>query len=258
MPKEQPEAETLERGNIYFAYRPKVSEPGEEVRVKGLGEVERTYIILSVIGRRMYRRIVVGRKKLPDVEGGGERFWGVVDLVGGNPEKIEDELDEEVYGTKTRGERKMPAARPAGEGVYRIVAHGNHTHLIYALELPKKPGPVQKELNIEPEASYIISVKNPEKGSPPQAGLSRGQKVDYPKHLQEKFASRRFINAEPELLDHEGAEVVLVGAREDPERELDLKLHPQSESEWTADIFKDLRMEKSEHPLEPLFKGQWE
>jgi hypothetical protein len=206
----------------------------------------------------MYRRIVLGRKKLPDVEGRGERFWGFIDMVSQNPEKIEDELDQEVYRTKTRGERELPAARPAGEGVYRIVAHGNHTHLVYALELPKKPGPVQKELNIEPEASYIFSVKNPEKGSPPQAGLSRGQKAEYPKRLQEKFGDRRFINAEPELLDYEGAEVMLIGAREDPEEELGLKLQPQSETEWTADIFKDLHMEKSEHPQEPLFKGQWE
>ncbi len=257
MPKPQPEAETLERGNIYFAYRPKVREAGEETRIEGLGEVERTYIILSVSGRRMYRRIVIGRKKLPDVES-RERVWEFVERVSQNPEKIEDELDEEVYETKTRGERKLPAARPAGEGIYRIVAHGNHTHLIYALELPKKPGPVQKDLKIEPEASYIIAVKNPEAGSPPQAGLSRGQKVKYPKHLQEKFAGRRFINAEPELLDYEGAEVMLIGVREDPQEELGVNLDLQNESEWTADILKDLHMEKSEHPLQPLFKGEWE
>ncbi len=82
--------------------------------------------------------------------------------------------------------------------------------------------------------------------------------MDYPKQLQDKFEGRRFINAEPDLLDHEGVEIMLVGAREDPEEELGLKLHPQNEKEWTSDIFKDLHMERSEHPFAPLFKGQWE
>lgn len=258
MPKQQPEAETLERGDIYFAYRPKVREADEKTRVEGLREVERTYMILSAEDRRIYRRIVLGRKRLPEIQGGRERIWGFIDLVSRNPEKIEDDLDAETYETKTRGERERPAARPAGEGVYRIVAHGSHTHLVYALELPKKPGPVQQELNIEPEASYIIAVKNPETGSPPQAGLRGEQKVDYPKQLQDKFQGRRFINAEPDLLDHEGVEIMLAGAREDPEEELGLKLNPQNEKEWTSDIFKDLHMERSEHPFAPLFKGQWE
>lgn len=57
------------------------------------------------------------------------------------------------YETETRGERVRPEVRPAGEGIYRIVVHGNYNHLIYALELPKEPGPVQQELSIEPEAS---------------------------------------------------------------------------------------------------------
>ena len=140
MPKQQPEAETLERGNIYFAYRPKVRDAGEKTRVEGLGEVERTYMILSAEDRRIYRRIVLGRKRMPELQGGGERFWGFIDLVSRNPEKIEDDLDAETYETKTRGERERPAARPAGEGVYRIVAHGNHTHLVYALEFRRSRG----------------------------------------------------------------------------------------------------------------------
>ena len=88
-----------------------------------------------------------------------------------------------------------PEARPAGEGVYRIVQDGNHNHFIYALELPQEPGPVQQELNIEPEASYIFSVNNPEASSPPGVGLTPKQKVDYPERLQAKFQGRRFLPA---------------------------------------------------------------
>jgi hypothetical protein len=129
--------------------------------------------------------------------------------------------------------------------------------LIYALELPQLPGPVQHELNIEPEASYIFSVKNPEASSPPGVGLTSKQKVDYPQHLEAKFHGRRFLPADPELLNYEGVEVILIAASERPEEELGIELHPQSESEWSTDIFKDLRMDKSEHPIDPLFTGAW-
>lgn len=255
--KNEPEPKTLERGNIYFAYTPRVHSPGEETRVEGVEDIERTYMILSVPAQWRYRRIVVGRKRMPDVEQGRERFWGFVDIAGQRPEKVEHELEEVHYQTATRGERVRPEARPAGEGVYRIVEHGNHNHLIYALELPQEPGPVQQELNIEREASYIFSVKNPETSSPPGAGLTSKQKVDYPARLEAKFHGRRFLPAEPELLDYEGVEVLLIAASESPEEELGIELHPHRETEWSADIFKDLRMEKSEHPIEPLFTGEW-
>lgn len=81
-------------------------------------------------------------------------------------------LGEDHYDTKTRGERVRPAARPAGEGVYVLARTGSKMHLAYALELPDKPGPVQKQLNIEPEASFALSIKNPEKGSPRNTGLT--------------------------------------------------------------------------------------
>jgi hypothetical protein len=252
-----PGTRTLERGNIYFVYTPRVHSPGEETKVESFEDIERTYMILSVQGQRRYRRIVVGRKRLPDVQDSRERFWGFVDIVGERPEKIEHELEEIRYATATRGERVRPEARPAGEGIYRIVEHGNHNHLIYALELPQEPGPVQRELNIEPEASYILSVKNPEASSPPGVGLGTRQKFEYPERLQSMFRGRRFLPAEPELLDYEGVEVLLIGSSENPEEELGIQLNPQPESEWSADIFKDLHMERSHHPVEPLLTGEW-
>jgi hypothetical protein len=255
--RNDPETRTLEEGNIYFVYTPRVHSPGEEEKVGSAEDIERTYIILSAQKQPRYRRIVLGRKKLPDVHAGGQRFWGFVDIVGKQPEKVEHELEEVTYETATRGERVRPEARPAGEGVYRIVQHGNHNHLIYALELPKQPGPVQKELNIEPEASYIFSVKNPEASSPPGVGLGSRQKVHYPERLESKFRSRRFLPAEPELLDYEGVEVLLIGSSENPEEELGIQLQPQPENEWSADIFADLRMRRSQHPVEPLLSGEW-
>ncbi len=40
---------------------------------------------------------------------------------------VRSELGEITYSTKTRGERKIEAARPAGRGFYGIIRHGYHT-----------------------------------------------------------------------------------------------------------------------------------
>jgi hypothetical protein len=115
--KETPKAHFLERGNIYFAYRPKV----EEQVAHGFDDVQRVYVVLSPRGKASYRLIVIGQKKLPAVTGRGDRkAWGFVEAVASRPEDVEDELDPRRYFTKTRGERQQPAARPAGEGVYTI------------------------------------------------------------------------------------------------------------------------------------------
>lgn len=247
-------AQVLERGDIYFVYRPRV----DEETVEGFADVQRTYMILSPSGRGRHRLIVLGQKRLPEAHTGGRRVWGFVDKVGRRPEEVEDELERAVYGTKTLGVREQPAARPAGEGVYAIVRHDDHTHLAYALELPRRPGDVQEELRIEPQASYVISVKNPEAPSPPGVGLPAERRAAFPEQLQQVFRGRRFAAADPPaLLDHEGAEVMLVGTDEDVAEDLGIRLDPQRETEHTAEIFNQLRMEKDQHPTEPLFRGEW-
>lgn len=245
----------LEQGHVYFFYRPRV----ETHEPESVEEVQRFYMVLHPCGQRKYRLIILGRKKLPELaESGREKYWGFVDRVVSDPKRLEQEqLKEQHYETATRGERTQPAARPAGEGVYAIVNHDSHSHLAYVLELPKEPGPVQQAMNIEPEASYIITVKNPEMPSPPGVGLRASQEVQYPKSLEAKFAGKRFVPPNPELLDYEGAEIVLISAAEDVKEELGLELDVEHESSQSAAIFKDLRLERGAHPLEPLFEGEW-
>ena len=152
----------------------------------------------------------------------------------------------------------LPAARPAGEGVYALVREGSRMHLAWALELPKKPGPVQRAFNVPEEASLAISIANPEKrGGPRTAQLSEGQQAHYPKSLQKEFHGRKFATEDPRLLDYEGAQVIFIGAREDPERAYHIDLQPEQESEGSADIFRQLRFAKSRHPVEPLLRGEW-
>jgi hypothetical protein len=249
------EMEILEEGDVFFLYRPDVNEHEPE----GPGDVQRFFMALRPRGGKT-RLMIVGRKRLPDADG-HERNWGFVTAVSDDASRIEKELREERYETKTRGEQEQPAARPAGEGVYVIAREGSpetgQMHLAYELELPETPGAVQEAFGIAPKAAYALSVKNPEKGSPAAAGLSEAQKVDFPERLQEAFRDRRFESETPDHLDYEGAEIMLVGARTNPEKAYGVDIPAQDEDEGHADMFSKLRMAKSRHPIEPLIRGDW-
>ena len=245
-----------EQGDIFFCYRPKV----DAQHVGGLDDVARFYIILKPVDKARFRRMIVGRKRLPTVDD-HERTWGFIDLVTDKANEFEDELDPYTYETKTRGTRVEPAARPAGEGVYAIVEHYGHTHIAYALELPKTPGPVQEAFRIRPQASLIVTVRNPDAPPPPdqpRAGLPPSRKPDYPDRLWAKFGDRRFTTLDPpDFLDYPGTELVLIGASPDVTRELGIALPTRRETRRSADVFTELGMERDLHPAEPLLTGEW-
>lgn len=253
MAEQSPETEVLEAGDIFFLYRPKVDLDAPE----GPGDVQRFYFALRPRGGGKVRLCVAGRKHLPDAES-HERVWGFVDRVAGDGAEIETDLREDRYDTRTRGTRRSPAARPAGEGAYVLTLEDGQMHLSYRLELPDRPGEVQRAFRIAPEASYALSIKNPEKGQPKGVGLSEDKEADYPRHLQEVFRDRRFAREDARLLDYEGAEFILVGARRNPAEAYGLEIETEAEDYGSADATRRLHMVKSRHPVAPLFEGDWD
>lgn len=247
-------AELLEDGDIYFLYRPRV----EDEHVESLDEVQRLLLVLHPWrGRPRMRLLVVGRKRLPEIDE-HDRFWAFVDVVVDRPEQLYDALQPHRYETKTRGQRFQSPARPAAEGAYCIARHDDHTHLAYQLELPRRPGPPQHELRIEPEASYVVTVKNPRAPSPPGVGLPGPGRAKLPPDLQERFGTRRFAPLDPpRFLDQPGVEIVLIGAAHDASAELGINLDAEVERAARNTIFEDLRIGREERPTEPLFAGQW-
>jgi hypothetical protein len=245
-------SKVLETGDLFFFYRPRV----DAEAVRSLDDVQRFFLVMKPDGVSRFRRIVVGPKRLPDPEG-HERFWAFVAEVAESPEDLRDDIERATYETKTRGVRIQPEARPAGEGRYALVDHDGHTHLAYVLELPREPGAAQDVLGIEREASYVIAVRNPDAPAPPGAGLDPQQRARYPEELKERFRGRRFAPVEvPELLDHEGAEIVLIGAAEDVRGELGIELDAEDERVGEADIFDELRIAPGQLPTEPLERGE--
>ncbi len=254
------ENKVLERGNIYFFYRPKVQPyRDEEPLIKSATEIQRSYILLhssdSINNKHkdIYRLLLIGRKQLPDMSSMHEKNWILVDKVVKDKSKIVEYLNAEVYNTETRGKRLLPAARPAGEGVYAIVSHLQNTYLIYMLELPKRRGKVQRFMKIEKKASYVLSVKNPDRG----LVMNRPQ-AQFPASIKKYFENKNFIPLiSVKFLNYEGAELLLIGAKKSVKKSLKTKIKPESETINTADIFIDLKLWKEEHPISPLFSGEW-
>jgi hypothetical protein len=246
-------AEPLEAGDIYFLYRPRVGDD----QVQSLDDVQRLLIVLRPWTRAVLRLLVVGRKRLPEISA-HERTWCFVDRVADRPEELREAVDRRTYRTKTRGERVQPPARPAGEGAYVIARHDDHTHLAYELELPRRIGEVQRDLNIEAQASHIVAVRNPYVPPPPDVGRPRPGPSELPSQLRDHFRGRRFAPLDPpDFLDHPGVEIVLIGAAPHAAQELDLDLTPEAEAAARDSLFDDLHIGRRHRLLEPLFTGVW-
>jgi Protein of unknown function (DUF2795) len=251
-------SKVIENGDIYFFYRPKV---GTE-EVKDIENIQRFYMVLSPEYSRIHRVFLVGQKQLPEIAEGQstseERNWALNIMTTTDVEVIRKEFLPAEYRTKTKGIRRMGGAIPAGEGKYLIVEHEGHSELAYVLELPEVPGPAQNEFQVKKEASYIISVKNPDIQI---AGYSAflNRKPNYPKTLREKFGNRRWINVDDHgLIDYQNAQLVLIGARENNvEEELGIDINHEKETTGSAELFKDLKMKKDQVPLNALFQGEF-
>lgn len=238
-------ANYVEKGDIYFFYRPKVN--AEKIRDQD--DIQRLHIVLVADKDNAARLFVVGKKQLPDIAEGESkstaREW-MMNYRTGKPKDIAEDLAPLEYKTKTRGEQEQGEAIPVGEGRYVIYERHNSSRLAYRLANPNKPGKAQKALGILAEASYIISVRNPSVDVPgfPDA------KPDYPKSLQNKFADKRWIDVDdPKLLDYENAQLLLIGAHADLSgEEIDIT--------GKADLFTTLGLKKREWPTEALEDGK--
>jgi len=246
----------LERGDLFFFYRPDV---GEESPASLL-DVRRFHVVMRPEDSEVLRLLTIGRKTLPGEADGDRNHWGFVERVFRDPDELREWLGGGTYETETRGERHLPAARPAGEGVYGLARRGRSSAMAYVLELPEEPGEVQRAFHIEKQGQFVLSVKNPEAARPPGIGLDEEQKAEFPDELRERFGARKWIAADPpEFLNYEGAEIVLIGGRNEEVGEFaEGALEPDSEDEQSADVFRELELERSDRTVRPLFEGTWE
>lgn len=241
----------VEQGEILFFYRPRVGAD----EVAQLQDVQRFFFVILPDSSARYRRLIVGRKRLPDPLR-HERSWAFVAEVGDCPEALRAELVGSAYETRTQGLRVQPAARPVGEGRYALVEHNGHSHLAYVLLLPRTPGAAQETFGIRSEGSYITAVRNPNIDTPPATGLPARERARFPAELMERFAGRRFAPLDdPRFLDYEGAEIVLIGAAVDVATELGVDIDVNEFEFDTSEIFRKLKLAPGELPTAPIERG---
>jgi hypothetical protein len=205
--------EVLERGEVAFLATPRVRPrnlPPIQDAPPHPREVQRLYLLVSPRGKRLYRRILIGKNRLP--EGTRQRFWACVDRVGSSIEDVAGDLGESEYETKTRGPRRQPPARALAEGTYALVRHGDHAHFTYEIDDPCAPAEVLRALRIELHGSYVVVAFNP--SAPPRLGApDRRLDQDAPDRVLAKFGKKRFAPLDLDLFDTRGLEIVLMSGR---------------------------------------------
>ncbi len=235
---------TIETGEIHFFYRSKLDtdEPSD------VEDLQRMYLALVPEAREHARLFIVGRKQMPDIlpdkAHPSERHWLLLSDVG-TPAELGQALHPVRYETKTRGERQTPQAIPVGSGRYVIGARDDSTQLAYRLTAPKRPGEALEALNIPREARYVVAVRNPAVKVP---GFPDVQ-PDYPQDIAAKFADERWIDvSDSRLLDHENAQLVLIGAGKEA-GPLEIG------SDGKVDPFERFGLDPEDWPDDPLESG---
>jgi hypothetical protein len=279
-------AEVLEKGDIFFFYRPKtkIVDDGSGGDVKSIEDIRRFFMVTAtataanseneqqqqfdgtnsktpkVEESPRYRLFVIGKKSLPEIRTTearrSERYWAKVGGIFENPQELTGELLSDEF-------RKGDAARPVGEGKYAIVKHQDHAELVYVLEMPEEPGEAQRELGIEKEASYIVSIINPK--VPVPAGYpSSEEPPKYPESILKEFGEKEnFISLARDLrfINFQNAQMILIGAREGRDviqKEFGIDIREEKETVHSADIFSKLKIEKDKVPTKPLIEGKFE
>jgi hypothetical protein len=130
--------------------------------------------------------------------------------------------------------------------------------------LPKEIGEAQKELGIEKEASYIITVINPKVPRREEYLPTTEDAPKYPESVLNDFNNdENFVPLSRNLrfIDYQNAQIILIGAREGKDiltQELGITVENENESDHSADIFTRLRIRKDQVPIKPLIEGKLE
>jgi len=293
--EEEEHVTTLETGHVIFFYRIKVDTQGEASDFK---DVQRLFLLLLPNDAHSVKRLIlVPGKHLPNSH---KPVWGFIEDASTDIHKIDSDLAEYHYSTVTKGERVVKGARICGEGIYSLILHqkpkavkrakgrprkgkepehstpgvDSHVHFAFVLELPEQPGHVQHDFHIEKEGNFLVTVKNPKAENPPNVGLSKTARAEFPSELQERFGDKKFAPLNPpDFLNFKGAEILLINSGKHILEDLGIEgeklvqeaIHEELEGIHGCEvsreqIFRELKMSKSEqkeHPTQALTTGEF-
>lgn len=242
----------LESGNIHFIYHPRIL----HATVTGLDDVHRFYIVLKPNNKRIFRRLEVVEKQLPNSD---QQVWCVIDRVTNSCDQLEEPFNDKRYSSAAHRARGVSVARIAGVGLYALIRHMEHTHLVYELDQAAISSERQSTFKIEPAAGYILQIKNPRRNAPKGVDRPKTTKARFPQKLQERFAKQRFVGADPpDFLDFEGVELLLVAASAHIAKELEIATHQDIEFEANAKMMRELHARRYEQWSKQTSRSLWE
>ncbi|BGP32905.1 hypothetical protein JCM10296v2_004690 [Rhodotorula toruloides] len=242
----------IEKGHVYFIYRPKV----EIDHPESLDDVQRFHLLVVPHGSKLHRLIAIGKKALPDASESTRPIWGQVVNVGEDMKALKEGLGPKTYETKTRGTRHQAGARVAASGAYVLYTVENypkdsanesavyHTYFAYEIAVPHDMGEVQDALHIQHEGAFTLQVKNPEAPSTnPAVGNQPASKhPQFPPEYKKLFHTKFIPASPPELLDYPGAELLLIPSKHEAVQDIGEKAEKE--------------LDKEEKELEESIEGQ--
>ncbi len=239
----------LEDGHIYFFYRPRYTEVHE------VADIDHLSIVLHPFDSKLYRLISLDSATLPPEAQNFNMIVGHIDKVDDKQSVILHELDQKRELVLGVPHIKQAASRPCGEGVYTILSINNQSHLIYSLELPRLDGKLNKSLRINTEGNLRIGVFNP-LFEAQEDTLKNLPVID--ESLKAKIGSSHIVyNEITTLLNIVHLKIALFKDFISLAKDLQRQLHPLKDTEKTADIFTDLKLQKERFPVSPLLEGNW-
>ncbi|RAK96158.1 uncharacterized protein BO80DRAFT_239428 [Aspergillus ibericus CBS 121593] len=220
--EEKVASNVLEKGIIYFFYRPRVniSDP------QSIGDVARSFLVLrptpigttldqqngSVESGAKCRLMMLPKKKFPT--SGRERDMGFVEKAGQSMKSLQESfIAGDTYETSTRGEQTVPEARPYAEGVYAITSTKRSSHLAYVLTIPETIGSIQQDFGLHSRGSWVVQSKNPKHPGPSYAQINKDP--EYPESVREKFGDYRWVPLQPEFINYPNAQFLMIGEATD-------------------------------------------
>lgn len=238
-----------EDGHIYFFYRPK------GIEAKGPEDVSNILFIMHPFDSKNYRLISLDSPQFPSLDARFNMITGYVMNVDSKQNIILDELNRKVEVVDGSARISQESSRPCGEGVYTIVSHNDQAHLVYILEIPRNDGKVKNELHIDDEGVFLFGIYNPYYESS-ESQLSPS--LSLPENLKALLNNDRIIYDHiPVFLNYAGIKFALFRLPADSLMSVKKQIGSLPDTEKTADILHDLKLQKENFPTEPMFKGKW-
>src|SRR5215204_4031283 len=230
---EKVDVKILEQGDIFFFFRPKVSAKD----IKSIEDVRRFYMVLS-----------------PEEE------QKIIDDTNNNDTNPKEK---KIYRLFIIGKKSLPEIRKTeARSSERFWAQVGG--IFYD---PQNLVEDQKELGIQKEASYIITVINPYKPVSEGYTTAEAERPKYPENIQ-KYLNKtdgKFIPLSENLtlINYQNAQIILIGAREGKdvikqEIGLDIETEEGKENLSSADIFTKLKIRKEQVPIKPIIEGKFQ